>query len=441
MRVQLLSAHNCCSRSVHNSAVWEPSVSRCLPLIPTQRRYQWTKTSPPARLTALLDKTTPNPVTLYYDPTSRQPPISLSRLPANVQRNIDRDLSSTQPAPLSTPPPLNGNDYDDGKIPLTDRAKRLFRVGKAYLQFYKTGLKNIWRNYNEMKAIRTRLGTSDFEDLIKYGTTHARLMANGGDEQEQRLRGGGSGSDSKPPLTRREYQLVLRTRHDLFKLVPFSLIFAICGEFTPLVILATGSAVVPFPCRIPQQEQQDFLRPAKIQPAVQRALDRLSEPTPSPPDNTYTLQSDLRWNWRQEFIYAHRLHLNPFLTPVSLLGMLWHRIYALPRLRRHCSHILCDTILIQREGGFAKLSPREVFMWSLNYGLHTLTEYIEDRKRRGLSIDPDSDELKNVLSPIVEAEAEYLLAVDWSRVRPEDHWRAVFRPVRSITPDDRHVTR
>lgn len=442
MRVQLPSGHKFCSSSVRTFIFLELPKSPCLRLIATQRRNNSTETSPPARSTVLLNKTTPNPVTLFYDTTPSQPQISLDLYPAQIQRKIDRDLSSTQPAPLGTPPALKRTDYDDGKIPFSDRAKRLFRVGKAYLQFYKTGLKNIWRNYNEMKAIRTRLGTVDIDDLIKYGTSRDLSATTGREDQDQRLKQSESGEGSgnaMPGLTRREYQLVLRTRHDLFKLIPFSLIFAVCGEFTPLVILATGSAVVPYPCRIPQQEQNDFLRPAKIQPAVQTALDRLTGPTPTPSGTIHSPESDLKWDWRQEYIHAHRLHLNPFLTPVSFLGLLWHKLYALPRLRRHCSHILCDTILIQREGGFAQLPPREVFMWSLNYGLHSLAQYIDERKRRGLSIDPDSNDLKDALVPIVEAEAEYLLGVDWSRVRPEDHWRAAFRPISSVTPDDRHV--
>ncbi|KAL6244392.1 hypothetical protein RBB50_008634 [Rhinocladiella similis] len=428
MRVQIPSAHKCCSHSIPACGALYSTTQRSLIPVAIQRRLKSTTLpSPSARSKSLLGQTTPNPATLYYDSDQKYPRISLKPYPAHVQRSISQDLSSTHPAPLSTPPPLKRTDYDNGQIPLNDKVYRLFKVGKAYLQFYKTGFKNIWHNYKELRAIRARLGTDKFEDVIKYGRPGAPREGQGSEPRREGVKQGGQ----TPLLTRREYQLALRTRHDLFKLVPFSLIFAICGEFTPLIILAIGSAVVPYPCRIPQQERKDFLRPSRIQPAVEKALERHFGPT-SQPDS-------MKWDWRHEFIYAYQLHVNPFLMPLPLLGPLWHSIYALPRLRKHCSHILCDTILIQREGGFAQLSPREVFLWSLNSGLPSLTQYIDDRARQGTPIDVDSPDLKRALLPIVEAEANNLVNVDWSRIKPEDHWRAVFRPVRNVRPDDRHL--
>ncbi|KIW20045.1 hypothetical protein PV08_00620 [Exophiala spinifera] len=439
MRVPLLSAHKCCSHPVRLPGALDSRSARGLLPVAIQRRNQSTTLpSPSAPSKSLLDRTAPNPATLYYDSDAKYHRISLTPLPTHVQRSISQDLSSTHPAPLDTPPPLKRTDYDDGQIPLKDKVHRLFKVGKAYLQFYKTGLKNIWRNYKELRAIRARLGTDKLEDLIKYGRPRTLTEGRGPRSRQEGVK---ATNDQIPPLTRREYQLALRTRHDLFKLVPFSLILAICGEFTPLVILATGSAVVPFPCRIPQQERQDFMRPLSVQPAVDKALERVAGPAREPETRQAASRPVVNWDWRQEFIYAHRLHLNPFLTPVPLLGALWHRIYVLPRLRKHCHHIVCDTILIRREGGFARLSPREVFRWSLNHGLRSLTHYVDDRSRRGLPIDPDSPDLKKALLPVVQAEADYLLSVDWSRVKPEDHWRAAFRPVGSVTPDDRNVLR
>merc|ERR1712000_3442 len=390
---------------------------------------------------SLLDQTTPNPATTHYEPSPSYPSISLKPYPSNVQASINRDLSSTRPPPLETPPPLKRTDYDDGEIPLRDKAQRLFRVGKAYLTFYKTGFKSIWSNYKELRAIHARLGTSKLENIIKYGSADAvtdqknETRKSEADVKRATSQAGDRNGHSTPTVTRRDYQLALRTRHDLYKLVPFSLIFAICGEFTPLVILAIGSAAVPYPCRIPAQEQQDFLRPVKIQPRVDEAAKRIPESN----SNSNTEQVE----WKQEFIDAHRLHLNPLLTPIPVIGPLWHRLYSGPRLRRHCDEVLCDTILIRREGGFDKLSPREVFQWSLKYGLRTLTEYMDDLKRQGKPLDPDSPELKKILLPLVEAEADYILNVDWRRVKPEDQWRAVFRPqgpAKVVTPDDRHLT-
>ncbi|KAK5230141.1 hypothetical protein LTR72_001676 [Exophiala xenobiotica] len=456
---------NQCRTQPPSSSTW---------LLATQRRDNSTSTSTATRRPSpspshnLLDQTTPNPVTTHYLPSPSYPSISLKPYPSNVQASINRDLSSNRPPPLETPPPLERTDYDDGQIPLGDQAKRLFRVGKAYLTFYKTGFKSIWSNYKDLRAIHARLGTRKLENIIKYGSSSAADTTNTddhqgeekGNETETRKSEGHvkhhvtpqpqaqaqpgddktvHGPSTTPTVTRRDYQLALRTRHDLYKLVPFSLVFAICGEFTPLVILAIGSAAVPYPCRIPAQEQQDFQRPVKIQPRVDEAAKRISESNSNSDSNT----TEQEVEWKREFIDAHRLHLSPFLTPIPVIGPLWHRLYSGPRLRRHCDEVLCDTILIRREGGFDKLPPREVFQWSLKYGLRTLTEYMDDLKRQGKPLDPDSAELKKVLLPVVEAEADYILNVDWRRLKPEDQWRAVYRPpgpAKVATPDDRHLT-
>ncbi|KAK7888095.1 hypothetical protein LTR67_008972 [Exophiala xenobiotica] len=470
-----LSAHppTRCLPHTLSSRTRPPSSSTWLPA--TQRRDNSTSTSTrrpspsPSPSHDLLDQTTPNPVTTHYSPSPSYPSISLKPYPSNVQASINRDLSSTRPPPLETPPPLERTDYDDGQIPLGDQAKRLFRVGKAYLTFYKTGFKSIWSNYKGLRAIHARLGTRKLENIIKYGSSSA-INANTddhqgkkGNETETRKSEGHvkhhvtpqpqaqaqpgddktvHGPSTTPTVTRRDYQLALRTRHDLYKLVPFSLVFAICGEFTPLVILAIGSAAVPYPCRIPAQEQQDFQRPVKIQPRVDEAAKRIiSESNPDSNANPSTTEQEVEW--KREFIDAHRLHLSPFLTPIPVIGPLWHRLYSGPRLRRHCHEVLCDTIMIRREGGFDKLPPREVFQWSLKYGLRTLTEYMDNLKRQGKPLDPDSAELKKVLLPVVEAEADYILNVDWRRVKPEEQWRAVFRPpgpAKVVAPDDRHLT-
>lgn len=57
------------------------------------------------------------------------------------------------------------------------------------------------------------------------------------------------------------------------KLLPFGLVFAICGEFTPLVIVAIGSGVVPGTCRIPKQVKGDREALARRRKDVWREVD------------------------------------------------------------------------------------------------------------------------------------------------------------------------
>ncbi|QSS60887.1 hypothetical protein I7I51_05692 [Histoplasma capsulatum] len=94
--------------------------------------------------------------------------------------------TSTLPAPLSLPP----------KDPTANKAKYYFTLGKAYLSFYKTGLKN----------------------------------------------------------------LIRRAAYDVRRIIPFSLILMLCGEMTPFVVLALGSLVTPFTCRVPRQVEKERVK-------------------------------------------------------------------------------------------------------------------------------------------------------------------------------------
>lgn len=364
----------------------------------------------------LLDRTTPNPATSHYEDASKYPAIRLKDF-SPKEPISSRDLVSTRPAKLESPEPLKQEDFN-GDIPVSDRLKWFYRLGRSYLAFYKTGFKNIWYNYKELKKIRGTLEGRTLEDVVKYGL----------------LKEGDGNGEQVPILSRRDYQVALRTRHDLGKLIPFSIVFAICGEFTPLFILAIGSAAVPYTCRIPKQEQGDFLRPVKTWPKYANQVGKLvAEEAKGGPNR----------QWKSEFLEAYRLHANPLPYPVPVLGQLWHTLYSRARLRKHCEEVLCDTILIQREGGFQKLTPRELFEWTFKYGLPTLTAHMDSLHRKGAAINPDSPELKEILLASVEAEVQNILDVDWKRVKPENHWLAVYRPIwseRTATSEDEQLS-
>jgi hypothetical protein len=108
--------------------------------------------------------------------------------------------------------------------------KYAFKLGKAYATFYKTGVKNIWTNYNLSRPL---------QDLIdkKYNFSLSSAVA-------------------AKALSRSEFQLLHRNRHDTKRVPLFGLVFIICGEFTPLVVIALSS-VVPWTCRIPKQIDSD----------------------------------------------------------------------------------------------------------------------------------------------------------------------------------------
>lgn len=234
------------------------------------------------------------------------------------------DLSSTRPPPLDLPdgPTRAG----DGSVTLQNRVSYFYQLGKAFLTFYKAGFKNIWSNYKEYRPLRKRFHSLDLNRSIKYG--------------------------SIPRITRRDIQLHHRTSHDLKKLLPFGLVFLICGEFTPLVIPLLGTIVVPYTCRIPKQVQQN----------LQKALTRLEHiqhlTQPKPPHQVI--------NRHRALAYAH--NLDPFGLATRNLPLLstplW-RLWVQPKLQRRMDDLLCDAILIAREGGAPALDPAELFQFAV----------------------------------------------------------------------------
>jgi hypothetical protein len=106
----------------------------------------------------------------------------------------------------------------------------LFSLGKAYIGFYKTGVKNIYYNFQAARPIQTLV-----DNKYKFSLS-AAVAANA--------------------LTRSELQLLVRNWHDMKRVPAFALVLIICGEFTPLVVIAL-TGIVPWTCRIPKQIDSD----------------------------------------------------------------------------------------------------------------------------------------------------------------------------------------
>lgn len=136
--------------------------------------------------------------------------------PASVALNPP---STTRPPPLSLP----------DKLPGLPRYKYYFRVGKAYGVFYKNGLKAIWTNYKLARALPHQ------------------IFSRGQAKVHQAVRDG--------LLSRADFQLIRRTRRDINRVPLFALIWLICGEFTPLVVIYVTGAV-PRTIWMPKQVQK-----------------------------------------------------------------------------------------------------------------------------------------------------------------------------------------
>lgn len=158
---------------------------------------------------------------------------------------------STLPATLESPT----------RGPSQSLPSHLFALGKAYVSFYKTGVKNIYANSKSCRPIHARIDTK-FKSSV-YAAVKARA------------------------LTRADYQLLYRNKYDLKRVPMFALVLLVCGEFTPLVVLAL-TGIVPWTCRIPKQINSDRL---KIEERRRTSFRNLTCPLPAGNKSDTSLQN------------------------------------------------------------------------------------------------------------------------------------------------------
>ena len=155
-------------------------------------------------------------------PASQPPPPPAA---ATDPRDHAPSPSAANPPPTTRPPPLTLPPRPPNAPGFFSSANLSYLVarGVAYLSFYKTGIKHIYAN--------TRL---------LYPSSSSSSPQN---------------PDRPYPSTRAHLQLRQRWRHDVRRLPLFALVLLVCGEFTPLVVLALPR-IVPLPCRIPAQVEK-----------------------------------------------------------------------------------------------------------------------------------------------------------------------------------------
>ncbi|KAL9624511.1 MAG: hypothetical protein Q9160_001175 [Pyrenula sp. 1 TL-2023] len=170
-------------------------------------------------------------------------PAHLNELPSTLKRKfellelVEEDLSLTRP-PFFDLPDRPSSNKDDDKVSLSERIKFLYRLGRAYLNFYKRSIKQVWTCF---KVSRKYVSWKDFE------MRSPEFISMGVPVRDERLR----------CRYWNNLQFIQRSRHDARKMLPFGLILLICGEFTPLVLLAIGSSFIPDSCKIPSQVLQE----------------------------------------------------------------------------------------------------------------------------------------------------------------------------------------
>lgn len=271
--------------------------------------------------------------------TSHRQSTQLSPSPANtVSIPAKSDLNapiSTLPIELITPAPVAAS------APLSDKLKRYVEFGRTYVTFYKTGLKNVYRNYRASLPLRTQLGLPSYLPVSPPRKTTSTSIAS--------------------QLGRGQFQLICRSARDVRRMIPFTLILIVCGEFTPLIVPIFGSAITPATCRMPSQVEKERQASAVRKLAALRA-------------GGFSLQVDaeqrgllLRFADPEWVATADAASV---LRACAVFGLVKRHdkaggellagaIYR-PRLAQYVQYLAIDDGMIRAGGGVSKMSAMEV---------------------------------------------------------------------------------
>ena len=262
---------------------------------------------------------------------------------------------STFPADLDLPSPISASATTSEKL------QRYIALGRAYLTFYKTGLKNVFRNYRASLPLRADLGLPAYLPVspprhISAPDTNAATTFK---EQGHRM-------------DRGQFQLVRRSARDVRRMIPFTLILLICGEFTPLIIPIVGSAITPATCRVPGQiaKERDVASKRKRSALEAHARAIPAQSTGAPP---MPVGSDEELAVLAEFAdpsWAVDADAGAVLRASAVFGLvkrhdrfagaaLTNVVYR-PRLRRYLEYLGIDDEMIRAGGGVDALSAAEV---------------------------------------------------------------------------------
>ncbi|KAM5465032.1 hypothetical protein MauCBS54593_006665 [Microsporum audouinii] len=239
--------------------------------------------------------------------------------------------ASTRPAVLDLP--SKTNPQTSGKL------SYYFALGKAYLGFYKTGLKNVYANYKASIPLRKQLGLPVYIPRSPWTNAGTPTLS----------------------LTRSDFQLVRRSAYDIRRTIPFAFILLLCGEMTPFVVLAIGNRVTPMTCRMPKQlvkerGKRTIYKDAALQGISAKEQALLAPSSPRQIKDVSELSTDEVLRSCVVFGLRKRHDLP---VPGFVQTLLVDQVYR-PRLRRWMEYLAADDKLISSAGGVKKMVAEEV---------------------------------------------------------------------------------
>ncbi|KAF2018378.1 hypothetical protein BU24DRAFT_421368 [Aaosphaeria arxii CBS 175.79] len=241
----------------------------------------------------------------------------------------------------------------------------LLACGRAYIQFYKTGIKHVRVSARIAKALRQKSASAQ--------------------------------QDASTVLTRAEWQTVRRSRKDMLRLPAFATLVLLFGEWLPLLALYI-TPLIPEPCRIPKQVERDM---RKAEEKRRERLRRLGV------DAARLVQADRRAGagsgqatGMMVAPRAVKLEDVDRLDLYTLLGIsarldthsrVWDWLYVTPPkpllrwgVGRKLAYLKKDDGLIERDGGWQGLGKEEVLRACVERGVDVLKKN-EGELRKGLA--------------------------------------------------------
>lgn len=288
---------------------------------------------------------------------------SKSSVPAKTQYPTSpRPQPNTKlnPSPETYAPPLSV----PSRQPHQNYFSYLWAAGRAYLTFYKTGIANVRQTARIAKKLREKASQSPSQ-----------------------------GEGIASVLTRAEWQIVRRSRRDMFRLPAFALLLLVFGEWTPLLVVwMTG--VVPEACRVPAQVKKELEKAERRRRERERRL-ALDAPRLIHADRQLGVgQSASNYSTHPRILDVEEVKKLDLFRLLAVSGRLdahsgiWDRLFVRPpkallrwSVERRLKYLKKDDSLIERDGGYQGLGREELQRACVERGIDVLGKSEADLRR------------------------------------------------------------
>ncbi|PYH41115.1 uncharacterized protein BP01DRAFT_360686 [Aspergillus saccharolyticus JOP 1030-1] len=307
--------------------------------------------------------------------SATSPPSSRSSTATQTLATDINPPASTRPADLLLPSALSSSPSSSSSTSSAtspaEKFKYYIAIGRAYLTFYKTGLKNVYHNYRAAVPLRRSLGLSAYlptspslppaiKDQLKATTTTTTTTKTGSSSVNGDHHHTTTNNKKSVVISRSTFQLLHRSAYDIRRMIPFTLLLIVCGEFTPLVALALGNAVTPRTCRVPKQLEKE--RGKRMQRKKMALLGRgtVTAPTVGSAEEMSALRLLISRSMAQDREAVARACAvfglaRSHEAPAWAVPLVYQR-----RLERYLEYLAIDDELIRRGGGVKAMEAAEV---------------------------------------------------------------------------------